>query len=335
MELPPSLDPACVPPPDDRAEPAGFVVETDGAVRIHFLDWGGPTQAAEAVAPPRSPLLLVHGLAQTAWAWAPVARRVRARTRTVAMDLRGHGLSDAPTGGYEPVQLVADAVAVAEGAGLLSAMTVAGPAPASRIPARAGELGVVVAGHGFGACIAAWTAAALGSRCAGLVLVDGGLDDLRGSTGMEPDEFVAAIAEPPEVLASMAAFLADRRGFDPGTWDVDQERAARTTVVEVPAGHLLPAIRPHALAATVVTMFAYRPAEVLPAVTAPVVVLLAGPGDDEGRRERSLVALQAALAAAARPPITVARFPDTAHNLMRYRPVEVAAALLGLVLGQA
>ncbi|MGZ6269491.1 MAG: hypothetical protein ACXWMU_02825, partial [Candidatus Limnocylindrales bacterium] len=100
--------------------------------------------------------------------------------------------------------------------------------------------------------------------------------------------------------------------------------------VEVPAGHLLPSIRPHALAATVVTMFAYRPAEVLPAVTAPVVALLAGPGDDEGRRERSLVALQAALVAAARPPVTVARFPDTAHNLMRYRPVDVAAALLGL-----
>src|SRR5664280_1144338 len=88
-------------------------------------------------------VLLIHGLAQTAWSWAPVARRVRAFASVVAMDLRGHGLSDAPTDGYDHEQLAEDAIAVAEGAGLLAFADDAGPdgAPAARP--------FVLAGHGF------------------------------------------------------------------------------------------------------------------------------------------------------------------------------------------
>ena len=62
------------------------------------------------------------------------------------MDLRGHGLSDAPTedGAYDPDVLAEDVVAVAEGSGILD-------------PAEAGAR-VVLAGHGFGAIVAAWGA---------------------------------------------------------------------------------------------------------------------------------------------------------------------------------
>ena len=131
------------------------------------------------------------------------------------MDLRGHGLSDAPTDGYDPDQLAEDAIAVAEGAGLLAFRRRSpGPTPRRGRP-------FVVAGHGFGAVVAAWAANALGGRCAGLVLVDGGWTDLPTETGMTPDEWLAAIAEPPEVLGSMAAWLADREAFDPATWDAD------------------------------------------------------------------------------------------------------------------
>jgi pimeloyl-ACP methyl ester carboxylesterase len=68
----------------------------------------------------------------------------------------------------------------------------------------------VIAGIGYGAAVAAWTARALGGRCAGLVLVDGGWEDLADSTGATPAEWLASIEEPPEVLASMKAWLADR-----------------------------------------------------------------------------------------------------------------------------
>jgi pimeloyl-ACP methyl ester carboxylesterase len=300
-----TLDLAAVPPPDPSAEPDGFVVSVDAADRIHFLDWGGP--GGQNV----PGILVIHGLGQTAWAWAPVARRLRSVRRFVAMDLRGHGLSDAPTHGYEPESLGGDVVAVAEGAGLLEA---------------AGDT-LVLAGHGFGACVAAWAATQLGARCAGIVLVDGGWQDIAATSGVEPDEFLRSIEEPPEVLRSIGAYLADRAGFDPATWDADQERAARATVVEVPAGRVVPATRPHALEGCVRAMFAYRPAPALTAIQAPLVALAAA-DDDAGSAGRSLAGIQAALHEAARPAIRVARFPADGHNLMRYRPIEVAAAIL-------
>jgi pimeloyl-ACP methyl ester carboxylesterase len=271
---------------DPASEPTGYVVVADSGDRIHFLDWGG-TGAPGVV--------LVHGLSNTAWSWAPVARRVARERRTIAMDLRGHGLSDSPTSRYELEMLGGDVVAVAEGSGALASGT------------------VTLAGHGFGGIVAAWAAAAIGERCARLALIDGGWDEVAASTEMEPDEFLRGLDEPPEVLRSMRAYLADRRAFDPSTWDADQEQAARATVVETPAGRVVPATRPHALVASVEAMFRHRPGDVLARVSAPIVALAATtppPGADL-------------------PPIEVVRLDAVGHNLMRYRPDEVAAAILG------
>jgi pimeloyl-ACP methyl ester carboxylesterase len=76
-------------------------------------------------------------------------------------------------------------------------------------------------------------------------------------------------------------------------------------------------------------MFAYRPVDVLASVEAPIVAL-AAVDDEEGRSRAALDEVQGALRTAGRAPIRVARFPDVGHNLMRYRPREVGAAILGL-----
>ena len=289
-------------PPDPATEPPGFVVVVEPGDRIHFLDWGGPGAAGRS-AEDAPGVVLVHGLAASSWAWAPVARRLIGARRTIAMDLRGHGLSDAPTddGAYDLDVLADDVVAVAEGSGLLE------EAPA-----------VVLAGHGFGAIVAASAAGVLGDRCARLVLVDGGLDHLPTTTGLDVDEFLRGLDEPPEVMASMRAYLADRRGWDPASWDADQERATRAAVVETPAGRLVSATRPHALVAAVRTMFDYRPDRVLGAVTAQIVaVRRITPGDDLASR------------APAPPGVEVVELPAPGHNLLRYRPDEVTSTILG------
>jgi pimeloyl-ACP methyl ester carboxylesterase len=327
-----------VPSPDWEATPDGFVVIVPPNERIHFLDWGGPTEKTPGGRTVDAPVggvlgtpgvLLVHGLSATAWIWAPIARRLRQVRRTVAIDLRGHGLSDAPTQGYRPADLAGDVVAVADGARLL------GDAAAAGASAAAGAAGVVLAGHGFGGIVAAWAAVELGASCAGLVLVDGGWEDIRASTGMEPDEFLRGLDEPPEVLRSMNAYLADRRGFDPATWDDDQEKAAREAVTQLPAGHVVSATRPHALAASVGAMFEYRPLDVLPALAAPITALVAGDDGEAGSRAAALADVQAALTSAGRAPIRVERYPGVGHNLMRYRPAEVTAALLTATLPTA
>jgi pimeloyl-ACP methyl ester carboxylesterase len=306
------IDEGTAPPPDPSAEPAGYLVTVDDAVRLHFLDWGAPSRPAgvdaNGVEPPT--VVLIHGIAQTGQTWAPVARRLRGSRRVVALDLRGHGLSDSPTHGYEPASLAGDVEAVIDVS-----------AGADEPPER-----VVLVGHGFGAMVATWAAASLGDRCVGLDLVDGGWEDVAASNALDPAEFLHAIEEPPEVLRSMGAYLADRRAFDPTTWDADQEAAARAAVVEVPAGKVVLGVRPHALAASVEAMFAYRPLPALSAVGAPITALIAR--DDEGSRWAALDDVARALSRAGRPPIRFVDLRSSAHNLMRYRPAAVAAAIL-------
>jgi pimeloyl-ACP methyl ester carboxylesterase len=311
--------PAAAPVPDQTLEPEGFVVVAESGERIHFLDWGVPGGASEpgggGVADTPG-VLAIHGLSQTGWIWAPIARRLggpAGSRRFVAMDLRGHGLSDAPTddGAYDLAVLASDVEAVAEGSGLLAA----GPGA-----------GVVLAGHGFGAIVAATAALELGDRCTGLVLVDGGWESLEATTGVDVDEFLRGLDEPPEVMRSLPAFLADRSRFDPGSWDADQDRAARATVVETHAGRVVPATRPHALEASVRAMFTYDPVAILAKVSAPVAALVAAE-DETGSRAAALAEMSAAREAAGRGPIDQVSFGHDGHNLMRYRPREVAEAI--------
>ena len=302
-------------------EPDSLVVTTDTGDRIHYLDWEpAGTDPESRRQPALPPILLIHGLAATAWSWTPVARRVRGSTRVLAMDLRGHGLSDSPRSGYELESLAYDALTVLAANGY--GMEVGG-APA------------VIAGHGLGAMVAVAAAMAQPESVAGLALVDGAWEDVAEATRMTAAEFERTVGDPPEILASMPAYLADRRDFDPSTWDADQERAARAAVDEKHAGHVTPVVRNHVIRQTVEAMFDYRPMDSLGMIPVPLLVAIAesGTGDDETAAERR-IALEDVLRARARngaPAATVRRYVRAGHNLMRYRPAELAVDLLALL----
>lgn len=305
------------PPPDADAAPDSMVVTMDSGVRIHYLDWGEPSVPPARALPP---LLLVHGVAQSAWIWAPVARRLCALTRVVAVDLRGHGASDQPRDGYEPASLAYDVLTVASANGW--GADVGGPP-------------IVVAGHGTGAMVAATAGALAPAGVAGVGLVDGGWETLADATGMAPAEVLGALAEPPEVLASMDAWLADRRGYDPATWDEDQERAARAQVEQKHAGHVALIPRAATLKRLVEGLDAYRPAEAMGNLACPVAVIMAesGASDDDLVRERRLALdeLERLRAANGHRPAHITRHPGVGHNVMRYRPAEVTTELLRLL----
>ena len=296
-----------------------MLVTLDTGERIHYLDWGGPQGEPADAHPP--PLLLVHGLSQTAWAWAPLARRLRNVTRVLAMDLRGHGLSDSPRTGYELESQAFDALTVlaANGWGL----EIGGP-PAA------------VAGHGLGALVAATMARLQPESVSALALVDAGWEDVGEATGQTPAEFEQTLGDPPEVLASMEAFLADRREFDPPSWDADQQRGARATVDQKHAGHVAPVARSHVLRGGVAAMFEYRPLSALVDLPQPLLVAVAesGAADDEALRERRLALdelLRRRRAAGTVAPVRVERYRGAGHNLMRYRPLELSRALVDLL----
>jgi hypothetical protein len=130
----------------------------------------------------------------------------------------------------------------------------------------------------------------------------------------------------------MAAFLADRADFDPATWNDDQERAARASVVELPAGRVVLVARKHVLAAMGQTLLAHDPIAALPRVAAPIVALAAR-DEADGARTAALDRARAAIHAAGRPAMTVATFPADGHDLVRRRPAVVAGAILDLARG--
>ncbi len=284
-----------------------MVVQLQGGERIHYLAWDGG---------PGRPLVLVHGLARTAWTWLPIGRRLAPGLPVIAPDLRGHGASDAPLQGYELESLALDVLTVVAGAGWGEAVD--GPP-------------VVVAGHGLGAMIAVEMARVQPASVAGVALVDGGWEEMVEATRLLPDQLVEAMAEPPEVLASMDTYLADRRDFDPASWDADQEVAARAQVSERHAGHVGPVTKGSVVRRCVAAMYGYQPLEALVDVACPVSLIAASPStaDDEDERERRLAVDDAQLAReqAGRSAMSVRRFAGIGHDLMRYRPDELAAEL--------
>ena len=299
---------------DLGAEPEPLQVTVDTGDRIAFLDWGGPARPEVVAGGPLAPLLLVHGLSRTGWSWTPIARRLRSVTRVIAPDLRGHGASESPRQGYELESLAFDMLTVLTASGLETA---------------------VVAGHGFGALVAATMAVLRPETVVGLALVDAGWERVEEQTGLDAAEFLRTIQEPPEVLRSMEAYLADRRDWDPATWDADQERAARSTVDEKYQGRVVPVVRRWALAGCVAAMFAYDPASFFGAYDGPVTVAVAeaGGADDDTVRERRLALEEqlSARAAAGLPPARVIRFGGVGHDLPRYRPDELATESLRLL----
>jgi pimeloyl-ACP methyl ester carboxylesterase len=263
---------------------------------------------------------VVHGVTNTGDRYRRLALEELPGVRVLAPDLRGHGLSESPRSGYDLESLAFDALTVLSANGLGADLD--GP------PA-------VVAGHGLGAAVAVTMANLRPRSIAALALVEGGFEDLEEATGQTAAEYQASIGDPPEVMASMAAYLADRREFDPGTWDADQERAARAAVDEKHAGHVASVVRAHALRGSIEALFSYRPRVALAKVAAPVLIAVAesGAADDETVRERRIalddVVRARAAAGVAAPDIRV--FKGAGHNLMRYRADELSAALLELL----
>lgn len=89
--------------------------------RLHLLSWGPKGSASEAA----PPLLLLHGIGESAADWIPFAARMDESVRLVALDLRGHGESaHNADGAYEHLDYLMDLLLVIDAIG--SPVTVVG-----------------------------------------------------------------------------------------------------------------------------------------------------------------------------------------------------------------
>ncbi|WP_135468126.1 bifunctional 3-oxoadipate enol-lactonase/4-carboxymuconolactone decarboxylase PcaDC [Crenalkalicoccus roseus] len=77
---------------------------------------------AQVEGPATAPaVLLLHSLGTTLHMWDPQAAALSRRFRVIRMDMRGHGLTDAPPGPYRMEQLVQDALGLLDALGVREA----------------------------------------------------------------------------------------------------------------------------------------------------------------------------------------------------------------------
>ena len=139
-----------------------------------FLVRNGVRLAYEEAGSGGPPLLLVHGMRCNRTHMAPQLGHFMRRHRVVAVDLRGHGESDAPESDYSNQELGDDLVWLC------------------------GELGIerpVAAGHSFGGSLLLHLAVARPNFFSGLVILDSGIRsaaarvaELGGTPTMTPEE---------------------------------------------------------------------------------------------------------------------------------------------------
>lgn len=83
--------------PSGRTLPRDSLVSVPG-ITLHILEWPGPDPA----------IVALHGSAMSAYALTALAEQLAPACRFIAVDLRGHGLSDKPAHGYELSRHVED-----------------------------------------------------------------------------------------------------------------------------------------------------------------------------------------------------------------------------------
>src|SRR5687768_5014760 len=64
------------------------------------------------------PVILLHGLSDSWFSYSRVLPEMSGPYRFYAIDLRGHGDSDRPPGGYTPSELAADVIAFMDAMGI-------------------------------------------------------------------------------------------------------------------------------------------------------------------------------------------------------------------------
>lgn len=268
-----------------------MTVEGDVSLEATVWDGAGPAY------------LLVHGLASCRALWSAVAGHLSDRGHAVAtLDLRGHGASDAPAGGYDVATIAADVAGAIDGLGL--------QAP-------------VVAGQSWGGNVAIEVAWSTPDAVAGVACIDGGWIDLRSrfpewercatalappiTEGMPASELEARLlaAHPDWPDTGIAAVLACFEHRDDGTLSP-----------RVPLGRHLDVL--HGL-------WEHRPGDRYPEVRVPVLLVPAGrPGDDDGPTS-AVAAAEAVL------PRSRTKWVPGDHDLHAQQPALVADLLAGAV----
>ncbi len=249
-------------------------------------------------------LVLLHGLSSNAHMWNGVGDAMASHGyRSVAVDQRGHGLSDKPEGPYDMVAVTDDLFA------LLEAEQITRP---------------ILAGQSWGANVVMEFAARFPGRARGVVPVDGGFIDLAASF---PDwDQCERIMAPPRLAGTPASQLrAWLRSSHPDWSDAAMDWQMGFVQVD-PEGRAAPWLSFENHIKVLRGLWEHRPLDRYRSVTDPVWWIVAEPRAGAtgwaGRKRPAVDAVQALL------PKSRATWIAGDHDLHAQYPDRVASVIL-------
>lgn len=292
--------------PEASDRPREGMVSGSG-VALHYREWGGPSEAL--------PLLLLHGLASASRIWDLVAPVLARERRVVALDQRGHGLSDRPYDGYDFATIVADDFSAASSLDL-------------------GER-FAVAGHSWGANVAMEIGAAHPDRIAALALVDGGFGMLRQRPGATWEQISRDLAPPEFAGTPRETFLGWVRSGIPN-WRPELEEIELNIVELRPDDTVGPRLSRANHMRILRSMWDEDPETIYGAIRAPVLYVLAQPSGATEANDTFLAAKRQGIARArtllsGASHVEVEWMVDTVHDIPLQRPEALAERLMNFL----
>jgi len=253
------------------------------------------------------PFLLVHGLASNSLMWEGVAARLVARGHAAAaVDVRGHGLSERPDGGYDVVTISDDLRLVLDGLGWARAALV---------------------GQSWGASLVLEMAHRFPARAVGVACVDGGLGRLAARFGSWA-ECATALA-PPRTIGQQAASIEEMLRAAHPDWP-ETGIAGAMGCFEVRAdGTVAPRLTLERHLAILRHMWEHDPSLLYREMRVPVLFAPAASPSEEGWVALKRKAAEDALELV--PDARVVWFEGADHDVHAQRPAELAAALIDCV----
>ena len=293
----------------DGAEPVShtIVVRGEEGLALHVVAWS-PAPGSALTEPP---FVLVHGLASNARTWDGVAAELTRRGHAAfAIDLRGHGRSDKPSGGYDVATVAEDVCRLLDS--LARSFGIERP---------------VLAGQSWGGNVVLEAAARCPDGVLAVVGVDGGTIHL-AEDFPEWSRCAAVLAPPPIAGTPAVDFERWLRSAHPD-WPESGIRGTLANMELRPDGTVAPWLTRDRHMAILRGLWEHDPSATYGRLSVPVLLVSARNDRDDHARAVSREHRVAA-AVAAMPQGMAIWFDGADHDIHAQRPAELAATLLDL-----